>query len=64
MPELPKPFVCRDQALLAPTINRDWEGRPPCHEVEDMEQSRGNFDVTLIAGLVESDQDLVGRALP
>jgi hypothetical protein len=62
MPQLPKPFVCRDQGLPnAASICWD-ERRPHRHEFENVKQFPSHSIAPLIAGLVESDQDLVSQA--
>jgi hypothetical protein len=52
-----------DQAFLGPTISPRWEdGRSGGHKFEHAQQASCDFDVPLIAGMMEGDQDLVGQA--
>jgi hypothetical protein len=61
---VPEPLVSRDQAvpdMALPAIRQ--AGRSFCHELEETQQCSGNVNVTLIAGLMESNQNLVGQPL-
>src|ERR1700677_2367697 len=62
MPQRPKPLVRCDQAFLGPTISPRQAARPLGHKFEHRQQGNRDFDVPLIAGMMEGDQDLVGKA--
>ena len=60
MPQVPEPLMCGDQA--ASVVAPIWDCWPACHHhFEDGQQLLGHFEVALIAGVVESNEDLVGQ---
>lgn len=62
MPQRPKPLVRCDKGSPRPTISQ-WGAAPPLgHKFEHLQQGHRDFDVPLIAGIMEGDQDLVGNA--
>lgn len=55
--------MCRHQALdalAAVGVRRD--GAPGQHVFEDKQQLLGNLIVSLIAGVMEGDEDFIGQA--
>ncbi len=58
--EVPEPLIGGDEPLhAAPALLVRCRRPPREHELENMEQLLSDLEVLLIAGLVESDQDLV-----
>jgi hypothetical protein len=63
MAQEPKPFVRRDQALHdAAIFGAPRRPFPHGDRVEDIEQLPSDLNVTLIASLMETNQDLVRQA--
>ena len=60
--QMPKPFVRRNQALHvpAPRSIRD-QGTPRQHHLQNLQKLLRDVKVRLIAGMMKSDQDLVGQ---
>jgi hypothetical protein len=63
VPDMPKPFMSGDQAFFGAAISAVWQtGRSVRHELQNIEQLFGDVDLPLIAGVMEGDQDFVGKA--
>jgi hypothetical protein len=63
MPEVPQPFVGRDQALLGTAIDvRGEVVGPHCDQVQNDNQVPCGIEVALVAGVVERRHDLVRQA--
>jgi len=58
---VPQPFIGRDQAFFGAALSTTRPPlRPPHHELQHVQQAPCHFDITLIAGVVECDQHMVG----
>ena len=58
---VPQPLMCCHQAFLGAALSTTWASwRPPHHELQHVQQAPCHLDITLIAGVVECDQHMVG----
>jgi hypothetical protein len=63
MPQCPKPFIRCNQAFLKLTLSlRRKDGRAGDYKLEHAQQASCDFELPLIAGTMESNQDLAGEA--
>jgi hypothetical protein len=62
MLHVPQPLMRCHQAFLCATLptirRRPW---PPHHEFQDIQQGPRRLDITLVAGVVECDQHMIGK---
>ena len=58
---VPQPFIGRDQAFFGAALSTTWPSRrPPHHKLQHVQKAPCHLDITLIAGVVECDQHMVG----
>ena len=61
MAKVPESLMRGDQGIrIAASIVDLCQWRPCQHHPEDVQQLLRNFEIALIAGVMERDQDLVG----
>jgi hypothetical protein len=59
---MPQPLVGRDQAFhVAPPCAIGRKRPPGQHHLQDMKKLLRDFEIRLVAGVMESDQDFRGR---
>lgn len=62
MPQVPKAFMRRDEALDAAAAVAVNMGRTPGqHDLQNVQEMLGDFEVGRVAGMVERDQNLVRK---
>jgi hypothetical protein len=62
VPQQPKPLMSRNQGVLEAALPASLAPRSLIHELQYVQQVLRDLDVSLVACMMEGDEDLVGQA--